>query len=91
MKWKLECLRGPLHEVVYLRTPGEVAGEQTSWKPAYLRSTATISRSLRFALGSSNNEGDDVPLPCTTRQAVRLGEFVAPEVESRTMEPFVTR
>ena len=50
------------------------------------------SRVLRFELDSSDSDATDTPaLPCTPRQALRLGEILASELEHRTMEPLVTR
>ena len=52
----------------------------------------TASRTLRFELESEESDAVDTPeLPCTPRQAVRLGEILATELEHRTMEPLVTR
>ena len=51
----------------------------------------TASRVLRFELESSDSDATDTPaLPCTPRQALRLGEILATELEQRTMEPLVT-
>ena len=45
-----------------------------------------------FRLETSEDEAEpDVALPCTPQQAARLGEIVASELESRTVEPFVAR
>ena len=50
------------------------------------------SRVLRFELDSGDSDATDTPtLPCTPRQALRLGEILASELEHRTMEPLVTR
>ena len=51
-----------------------------------------IPRVLGFELDSSDSDAFDTSgLPCTPRQAVRLGEILASELEHRTMEPLVTR
>ena len=45
-----------------------------------------------FRLGTTEDEAEPAPvLPCTPQQAAKLGEMVAFELESRTVEPFVAR
>ena len=51
-----------------------------------------VPRTLRFEFRSVESDTADTSvLPCTPRQAVRLSEILATELEHRTMEPLVTR
>ena len=77
---------------------GEEPNAQSSSRCLRLRSRdgalapKTTSRVLRFDLDSSDSDATDTPaLSCTPRQAMRLGEILASELEHRTMEPPVAR
>ena len=70
------------------------SGEESSSKRRRVQFEPPLApaRDITFSVVSTDEEAACTPvLPCTPQHAVRLGEVVASELESRTVEPFVVR
>ena len=78
--------------VVTLASPSDDAMVQTTSKQRRVDQTGPTLQRSDFRIETSDDEAvPGVSLPCTPQQAARLGEIVASELESRTVEPFVAR
>ena len=81
--------------VVTVVSPSDDAMVQSTSKQRRVDKTGSVLQRSDFQLETSDDEVvPDASLPCTPQQAARLarlGEIVASELESRTLEPFVAR
>ena len=78
--------------VVTVVSPGDDAMIQSTSKQRRVDKGGTVLQRSDFQLETSDDEAvPDVSVPCTPQQAARLGEIVASELESRTVEHFVAR
>ena len=80
--------------VCVILVPLVTTGEESSSKRRRVQFDPPLApaRNVTFSVASTDNEADCTSaLPCTPQQAGRLGEVVASELESRTVEPFVAR
>ena len=80
--------------VCVILVPLVTTGEESSSKRRRVQFDPPLApaRNVTFSVASTDNEADCTSAwTCTPQQAGRLGEVVASELESRTVEPFVAR
>ena len=78
--------------VVLVPLVASVEESSSKRRRVQFESPSAAARDASFRNLSTDDEVACTPvLPCNPQQAVRLGEVVASELESRTVEPFVAR